>query len=127
MKNQWVGVALAMVSLGISIGPQGITVVTPAPAYAQTVPPREMLIPLTRARNLARQKAATANGGSGRYQAEPRMLGNIRNAPYVTNPDGSWTFTFLGGAPGSSSYTVQSVVRVTPDWAVTLEYNGPIR
>lgn len=84
-------------------------------------------IVLLRAKNLARKAAETANGGLSRYRAEPSMHGLTRDAPYVDNGNGSWTFTFQGGAPGSEVYTIESVVTVTDEGVVTVEYNGPVR
>ena len=43
------------------------------------------------------------------------------------NGDGTWTFTFQGGAPGASAYTVESVVTVSTSGEVTVDYNGDIR
>lgn len=126
MKNQLVGVALAMVSLGVSIGSQGIAIVTPAPAHAQTNLRIEG-VDLGRAKNLARQAIEELNGGLGAYRAEPAMHGPARQSPYVENGDGSWTFTFQGRVPGSSVYTVESVVTVTDGGEVEVDYNGPIR
>ncbi|PPT07083.1 hypothetical protein CKA32_004850 [Geitlerinema sp. FC II] len=83
---------------------------------------------LNRAKNYARQAAEQANGGLGEYRAEPAMHGPSADAPYEINADGTITFTFLGRAPESQTYTVESVVTVDPgNWAIDLEYNGPIR
>lgn len=84
-------------------------------------------IDLSRAKNLARQAAEAANGGLSRYRAEPSMHGPVTESPYIVNADGSWTFTFQGGTPGSADYTVESVVTVTPTGQVTVDYNGPVR
>jgi len=55
------------------------------------------------------------------------MHGPAAQCPYVDNGD-SWTFTFLGGRPGSTVMTTESVVTVyknTP--RVVVVYNGAIR
>jgi len=83
---------------------------------------------LNRAKNLARQTIERANGGLGRYQAERAMHGPATDAPYVDNGDGSWTFTFVGGAPGYTTPTVESVVTVYREgWRVAIDYNGALR
>lgn len=84
-------------------------------------------ITLIRAKNLARKAAEAENGGLAQYRAEAAMHGLAMNAPHVANGDGSWTFTFQGGAPGSETLTVESVVTVTQMGEVTVEYNGPVR
>ena len=83
---------------------------------------------LNRAKNLARQTAEKANGGLSRYQAEAAMHGLAAEAPFVDNGDGTFTFTFLGGKPGFTAATVQSVVTVNATaWTIHLDYNGVIR
>lgn len=82
---------------------------------------------LIRAQNLARQAAIEANGGLDGYRPEPSMFGRAENAPYVKNADGSVTFTFTGSPPNSSVPAVQSVVTVTRNDSVTVNYNGPVR
>ncbi len=84
-------------------------------------------VSVSRAKNLARQVAERVNGGLGVYRAEPTMHGPVTDAPYVDNGDGTWTFTFQGGAPGASAYTVESVITVSTSGEVTVDYNGDIR
>ena len=67
---------------------------------------------LSRAKNLARQAAEAANGGLDQYRAEDSMYGPIGQTPCTPNETGSWTFTFKGTAPGSSTPFVESVVTV---------------
>jgi len=82
---------------------------------------------LNRAKNLARQAAEQQNGGLGQYRAEAAMHGPAAGTPHEFNADGSITFTFTGGFPGSTTPTVESIVTVDPtDWVVTIDCNGPI-
>ncbi|MBE9077019.1 hypothetical protein IQ241_06860 [Romeria aff. gracilis LEGE 07310] len=86
---------------------------------------------LVRAKNEARQAAERLNGGLGSYRAEPAMHGDVNQAPYVINQDGSITFTFQGGSPSQAAngnYPIESVVTVdNRDRSVVVDYNGPIR
>jgi hypothetical protein len=83
---------------------------------------------LNRAKNLARQTAEKANGGLNLYHAESTMHGPAAESPFIDNGDGTYTFTFLGGKPGFTTPTVQSVVTVnTTGWITHLDYNGIIR
>jgi hypothetical protein len=83
---------------------------------------------LRRAMNVARQAAERANGGLEKYRAEAVMFGLIAQAPVVDNGNGTWTFRFRGGTPGSPDLTTESVVTVSKDMTqVTMDYNGPIR
>jgi hypothetical protein len=99
---------------------------SPAPATAPGSTQMDNDIALRRAMNLARQAAERANGGLDKYRAEPSMYGMTERAPVVYNNNDSWTFTFQGGAPEAAP-TVESVVTVTRDRRVTVDYNGPIR
>ncbi|MGL5063730.1 MAG: hypothetical protein ACRC62_27405 [Microcoleus sp.] len=84
-------------------------------------------IELNRAKNLARQAAENINGGLGKYRAEASMHGTSEESPFVDNGNGSWTFTFKGYRPGSSVYSVETVVTVSRDGGVRVDYNGQIR
>lgn len=84
-------------------------------------------VDLNRAKNLARQAAEAANGGIRVYRAEASMHGPAQDCPYVDNGD-SWTFTFLGGRPGSTVMTRESVVTVYKNNPrVVVAYNGSVR
>jgi hypothetical protein len=80
-----------------------------------------------KARNLARQAAIKANGGLSRYRPEPSMFGPSAQTPVIKNANGSLTFKFKGGAPGTAELPTESVVTVNPAGSVNLEYNGPAR
>ncbi|MEB3272281.1 MAG: lipid-binding SYLF domain-containing protein [Prochlorothrix sp.] len=77
------------------------------------------------AKNAARQRIEEACGGLSVYQAEFRMHGPVQESPYVTNTDGSWTFTFTGGTPGweaaGTRPEVHSVVTVYPNGDVVVD------
>ncbi len=82
---------------------------------------------LNRAKNLARQTAEKANGGLGVYRAEASMHGPAAEAPFVDNGNGTYTFTFLGGKPGYTTPSVQSVVTVnTTDWSTHMDSNAAV-
>jgi lipid-binding SYLF domain-containing protein len=103
----------------------------PAPSTTTGTPGAIAVYDLRKAKNAARQRAKETNGGLGNYQAEVAMHGPVLEAPYVTNPDGSWTFTFFGGQPGWEAYsqnpTVETQVTVFPDGAIITDYNGRVR
>lgn len=83
---------------------------------------------LNRAKNYARQAAERINGGLSNYRAEPAMHGFAADSPYVDNGDGTWTFVFRGGRPGSDILDVETVVTVAQDGEmVNIDYNGPVR
>lgn len=83
---------------------------------------------LNRAKNYARQAAERMNGGLGNYRAELSMHGPSSDAPYIQNEDGTWTFTFRGGRPGSNILDVETVVTVSQDGSmVNIDYNGSVR
>jgi hypothetical protein len=81
---------------------------------------------INRAKNLARQAAITANGGLERYRPDLVMFGPAVQTQFVRNADGSITFSFKGGAPGSSP-SIETVATVVPGGSVKLDYNGPLR
>ncbi|MEK0181415.1 MAG: hypothetical protein EAZ98_15000 [Oscillatoriales cyanobacterium] len=118
-------VALSIMAVGVS----------PSPSNANPSPQGEFdeitvvsnNIELNRAKNLARQAAEVANGGLGEYRAEPSMHGVSAEAPFVDNGDGTWTFSFKGSRPGSSVYRIESVVTVSRNGQVRIDYNGLIR
>ena len=98
------------------------------PRSTQTSTDPTVLRDLYRAQNLARQAAEKANGGLGKYRAERSMYGPATQSPYVENQNGTWTFTFKGHPPYSTTPTVESVVTVDRNaWRVTVDYNGSIR
>lgn len=100
----------------------------PQPDQNQVTPPELDRITLVRAKNLARQAAERANGGLNNYRAEAAMHGPVEGAPYTVNPDGSVTFTFMGGPPGFTTPTIETAVTVPPNsFEVVVDYNGPPR
>jgi hypothetical protein len=118
-------VALSTLAVGVS---PTLSNAHPAPQYeADRVIIIDNNIELNRAKNLARQAAEVANGGLGNYRAEASMHGAAKESPFVDNGDGTWTFTFKGQKPGASVYTVETVVTVSQDGTVRVDYNGPIR
>ena len=82
---------------------------------------------INRAKNLARQAAITANGGLERYRPDPVMFGPAVQTQYTRNDDGSITFSFVGGAPGLATPSLETVATVSTGGVVKLDYNGPLR
>ncbi len=82
---------------------------------------------LNRAKNLARQAAINANGGLGQYRPDPIMYGPAIQTVYTRHNDGSITFQFSGGAPGSPTPKFETVATVTANGVVNLDYNGAPR
>jgi hypothetical protein len=81
---------------------------------------------LSKAKNLARQAAESANGGLETYRADYSMHGFAARSPYRDQGD-AWVFTFKGGAPEETP-NIESEVRVDKaDSNTTLLYNGAIR
>ena len=118
-------VALSTLAVGVS---PTLSNANPAPEYeTDGVRVINNNIELNRAKNLARQAAEIANGGLGKYRAEASMHGTSKESPFVDNGDGTWTFTFKGSKPGSSVFTVETVVTVSQDGRVRVDYNGQIR
>jgi hypothetical protein len=79
-----------------------------------------------RARNLARQAAERANGGLEKYRAESTMHSQ-EAAPNSDNPN-YWVFVVRGGAPGSSTPTIETEVQVNKsNYQTTVVYNGSLR
>lgn len=97
------------------------------PSHAQRVPGSKSLITLGRAENLAREAAEKANGGLQNYRAENSMYGPAQSSPHIYDGHGTWTFTFKGHRPSSSTFTLKSVVTVSRTGIVNVNYNGPIR
>lgn len=84
-------------------------------------------IALNRAKNYAREAAEKVNGGLSKYRAESLMYGPADEAPYVDNGNGTWTFTFYGHKPGTTTPSVKSIVTVAKNGSkVTVDYNEPI-
>ncbi len=109
--------------------PSDQTPSTPEGTTPTTTPPQNATVRLNlnRAKNLARQAAERANKGLGYYRAEASMHGPASKSPYVDNGNGSWTFTFKGNRPGETSPSYESVVTVSTEGDVKIDYNGPVR
>lgn len=125
-KHAWVGV-LAITPILVAVP----VVATPSPlTLAQGLPAPQSPFDdpfLSKAQNIARQIAVRTNGGLSQYRPEPAMFGPSANSPHQKNADGSITFTFKGGAPGTSTPTLESVITVKPDSTSIIDYNGPLR
>ncbi|MGF1602237.1 MAG: hypothetical protein ACFCU8_09495 [Thermosynechococcaceae cyanobacterium] len=133
LSNLPVLTLLAVPFLSLPVVAQGFD---PLPSPTGAPPPASSSSPAkpaespyfrSRAKNLARQAAERANGGLSQYRAEPTMSGPALTAPFVENSNGSLTFTFKGGTPGSGALTTETVATVYPNGAVQLTYNGPVR
>ncbi len=116
-----VGGALGLGSLPALAQPNS----TPSSGFSTPSTPDVYFI--NRAKNLARQAAITANGGLERYRPDPAMFGPAIQTQYLRNADGSITFSFMGGAPGFSTPSIETVATVMPGGSVKLDYNGPLR
>ncbi len=81
----------------------------------------------TRAQNLAREAAIKANGGLDQYRPAPALFGPAAESNFMTNADGSLTFSVKGGPVGYTVPTQETVVTVTPSNEIFVLYNGPIR
>jgi hypothetical protein len=99
----------------------------PNPSSGFSTPGTPDVYFINRAKNLARQAAITANGGLERYRPDPAMFGPAIQTQYLRNADGSITFSFMGGAPGFSTPSIETVATVVPGGSVKLDYNGPLR
>jgi hypothetical protein len=126
-------VALFLLGSALSLGSLSATAQSnPAPSAGSgfsvpsTTPSTPDVYFINRAKNLARQAAITANGGLERYRPDPVMFGPAVQTQFVRNTDGSITFSFTGGAPGSSP-SIETIATVVPSGAVKLDYNGPLR
>ena len=118
---------VALSTLAVGVFPT-LSNAHPAPRYeAGRVIIIDNNLELSRAKNLARQAAEVANGGLGNYRAEAAMHGPAQESPFVENGNGTWTFIFQGHKPGASVYTVETVVTVSHNGRVRVNYNGPIR
>ena len=124
--NIRVACLVALSTLAVGVSPT-LSNANPVPEYTDGVRVINNNIELNRAKNLARQAAEAANGGLGNYRAEASMHGTSKESPFVDNGDGSWTFTFKGYKPGTSVYTVETVVTVSQDGRIRVDYNGRIR
>lgn len=116
-----VGSALGLGSLPALAQPN----LTPSSGFSTPGTPDVYFI--NRAKNLARQAAITANGGLERYRPDPAMFGPAIQTQYLRNADGSITFSFMGGAPGFLTPSLETVATVMPGGSVKLDYNGPLR
>ncbi|MEG3851158.1 hypothetical protein QT971_29810 [Microcoleus sp. herbarium19] len=118
---------VALSTLAVGVSPASSNPVRSSQSQVNEITVISNNIELNRAKNLARQAAENANGGLGEYRAEASMHGASAEAPFVDNGDGTWTFTFQGHKPGASVYTVETVVTVSQNGRITVDYNGRIR
>ncbi|MCM1981434.1 purine nucleoside permease [Lyngbya confervoides] len=121
MKRLIAAVTLCITGLLLSFPSVAQTDVVDPISQGSTYPPYF----LPRAKNLARQAAIQENGGLNRYRPELSMYGPALEAPFERNPDGSVSFNFFGGAPGSREWDTVTTVRVAPDATVDILFNGP--
>ena len=129
-RLQWIIYPLVLGSVSIGIQPAIAQFsVTPGNTLSLSITESaQQAGQLNRAKNLARQAAERANGGLNYYRAENAMHGPAAEAPFVENEDGTVTFTFVGGSPGFTTPTVQTIATVNLETgAVQLNYNGSIR
>lgn len=129
-RLQWIIYPLVLGSVSIGIQPAIAQFsVTPGNTLSLSITESaQQAGQLNRAKNLARQAAERANGGLNYYRAENAMHGPAAEAPFVENGDGTVTFTFVGGSPGFTTPTVQTIATVNLETgAVQLNYNGSIR
>lgn len=109
-----------------------IALPTLAQTVSTTLPPGTKVIVINdiafnRAKNLARQTAEKINGGLSHYRAESSMYGPAYETPYKDNGDGTWTFSFLGHKPSSTISTTKSIITVSQNGQITVNYNGLIK
>ncbi len=123
-RNDWLGLPLGLAMLFPTL-PGAIAQVP------SSQPTTLNIAELVRARNYARQAAERVNGGLTRYRADQSMHGPVRQAPYIRNPDGSYTFRVLGypviNGIAATMPSIETIVTVAPDGRTTVDYNGPIR
>lgn len=125
MMKSWMIVALFTGMLGTSFAQ------LPILAQSSTTSTYETRVKeieaLSRAKNLARQAAETANGGLSKYRAESSMHRSAAQSPFVDRGD-HWIFTFKGNVPGATTPSIESEIRVDKaDFKTTVLYNGAIR
>ena len=121
-------VLLCLVGSALSLGRlPALAQTNPTPSSGFSTPGTPDVYFINRAKNLARQAAITANGGLERYRPDPAMFGPAIQTQYLRNADGSITFSFMGGAPGFSTPSIETVATVMPGGSVKLDYNGPLR
>ncbi|NEQ97170.1 MAG: hypothetical protein F6K30_10655 [Cyanothece sp. SIO2G6] len=139
--------AIALLSLPTVLG----LVLSPTPGLAQSTAPLECLceaVPeddnfqclldqgsrLNRAKNLARQRGESANGGISLIETEPSMHGPAAESPYsIMRVNGSvrYIFTFRVRPRATQNYTHESQIAVNyavenDEWTVDTLYNRSI-